>query len=62
MGIPRYLAMEEPVNIALPAWGIGALIALVVLVVCIILLVIGHALTPTLVFGLIAALAVARLT
>jgi hypothetical protein len=49
-------------NIALPAWSIGALIALIVLVICIILLVIGHALTATLVFGLIAALAVARLT
>ena len=49
-------------NIAMPTWGLGALIALVVLVVCLILLVIGHALTATLVFGLIAALAVARLT
>jgi hypothetical protein len=49
-------------NIAMPTWSIGALIALVVLVICIILLVIGHALTATLVFGLIAALAVARLT
>ena len=49
-------------NIAMPAWGLGALIALIVLVLCIILLVIGHALTATLVFGLIAALAVARLT
>jgi hypothetical protein len=49
-------------NIAMPTWSIGALIALIVLVVCIILLVIGHALTATLVFGLIAALAVARLT
>lgn len=47
---------------AMPVWGLGALIALVVLVVCIILLVIGHALTATLVFGLIGALAVARLT
>lgn len=46
----------------MPVWGLGTLIALVVLVVCIILLVIGHALTATLVFGLIAALAVARLT
>ena len=49
-------------NVAMPTWGIGAIIALVVLVLAIILLVIGHALTATIVFGLIAALAVARLT
>lgn len=49
-------------NIAMPVWGIGAIIALVVLILAIILLVIGHALTATIVFGLIAALAVARLT
>lgn len=49
-------------NVAMPVWGIGALIAVVVLVLCIVLLVVGHALTSTIVFGLIAALAVARLT
>lgn len=49
-------------NIAMPTWSIGALIALIVLVVCIILLIVGHAVTATLVFGLVAALAVARLT
>jgi len=45
----------------MPAWGLGALIALIVLVLCVILLVIGHALTPVLAFGLIGALAVAVL-
>ena len=49
-------------NIAMPVWSLGSIIALIVLVLAIILLVIGHALTATLVFGLIAALAVARLT
>lgn len=49
-------------NVAMPVWGIGTIIALVVLVLCIVLLVVGHALTATIVFGLIAALAVARLT
>lgn len=48
-------------NVAMPAWSPGALIAVVVLVICIVLLVIGHAVTATLVFGLIAALAAARL-
>ena len=47
---------------AMPVWGLGTLIALLVLVICIVLLVIGHVLTPVLVFGLIAALALARLT
>lgn len=46
---------------ALPS-SIGALIALVVLVVCIVLAVTGAALTPHIILGLIAALAVARLT
>lgn len=49
-------------NVAMPVWGIGAIIALIVLVLAIILLVIGHALTATIVYGLIAALAVSRLT
>jgi hypothetical protein len=49
-------------NVSMPVWGIGTLIALIVLVIAIILLVVGHALTPHIVFGLIAALAVARLT
>lgn len=49
-------------NVAMPVWGIGAIIALIVLVLAIILLVIGHAITATIVYGLIAALAVSRLT
>jgi hypothetical protein len=49
-------------NVAMPVWGIGTIIALIVLILAIILLVIGHALTATIGFGLIAALAVARLT
>lgn len=46
----------------LPALSIGAIVALIVLVLAIILIVIGHAVSAVLVFGLIAALAVARLT
>lgn len=46
----------------MPVWGLGTLIALVVLVVCIVLAVTGTALTPHIVLGLIGALAVARLT
>lgn len=49
-------------NVAMPAWTLGALIALVALVVCIVLAVAGTALTAHIVLGLIAALAVARLT
>lgn len=45
-----------------PAWGIGTIIALVVLILSVILLVLGHELDNTLVYGLVAALAVARLT
>ena len=62
MGVQTLTTKETEMNIGMPVWGIGAIIALIVLVICIILLVIGHALTATLVFGLIAALAVARLT
>lgn len=46
----------------MPAFTIGAIIAVIVLVLAIILLVLGEALTPLIVFGLIAALAIARLT
>jgi len=44
----------------LPPFGIGGIIAIVVLVLCIIFGIIGH-LSP-LIAGLIAALAIARLT
>jgi hypothetical protein len=43
------------------SFGLGALIALVVLVICIILWVVGKALTDDETLALIAALAVARL-
>jgi len=46
----------------MPAWGLGTLIALIVLVLCIVLAVAGTVLTPHIILGLIAALAVARLT
>jgi hypothetical protein len=49
-------------NLQMPVWSIGAVIAVVVLVLAIILIVLDKALTAPLVFGLIAALAVARLT
>lgn len=42
--------------------GVGGIIAVVVLIVCVVLLIIGQALTPVEILGLIAALAVARLT
>lgn len=41
--------------------GLGWLVALLVLIICIVLMLIGHALTATIVFGLIAAVALARL-
>jgi hypothetical protein len=50
-------------NVVMPTWSIGAIIALVVLVICIILLIVGgHGSPSHLTLGLIAALAVARLT
>lgn len=42
--------------------SLGTVIALLVFIVAVVLLVVGHALTAMIVFGLIAALAVARLT
>jgi hypothetical protein len=48
-------------NLSMPALTLGVLIALVVLVVAIVFLVVGGASTNIL-LGLIAALAVARLT
>lgn len=42
-------------------WGLGGLIAICVLIVAIILMIVGPALTPTLVLGFVAALALARL-
>lgn len=43
-------------------YGIGSIIALIVLVVAIILMIISQSLTPLMVLGFIAALALARLT
>ena len=43
-------------------WGIGGLIAVIVLVVCIVLMIIDKPLSPFMVLGMIAALALARLT
>lgn len=48
-------------NIGGHAFGIGALIALLVLVVCVIFFVVDSELTKEWILGLIAALAVARL-
>lgn len=45
-----------------PVLSLGSVVAIVVLVLAVVLLVVGHALTAMIVFGLIAALAVARLT
>jgi|GEM_PF-4512512 len=42
-------------------WGIGGLIAIVVLIVCIILIIIGKPLEPVMVLGMLAALALSRL-
>jgi len=47
-------------NVNLPA-GLGWLIALLVLIVCLILWVTGHALSDDAILGLVAALAVAIL-
>ncbi len=44
------------------AWSLGAVIALVVLVLCIVLMFIGHGLSTFEVLALLAALALARLT
>jgi uncharacterized membrane protein len=49
------------VNIATPTFTLGALIALIVLIICIVLAV-AHTGPSNIVLGLIAALAVARLT
>jgi hypothetical protein len=49
------------VNVNIPGFGLGWLIALLVLVVCLVLWVSGHALSDDAILGLIAALAVARL-
>jgi hypothetical protein len=43
-------------------WGLGGLIALIVLVVCIVCMVFGRALSPPAILGMLAALALARLT
>lgn len=43
-------------------YSFGSIIALVVLIVCIVLAVIGQAPTAILLYGLLAALALARLT
>lgn len=42
-------------------YGIGWVVALIVLIICVILMFLGTPLTPFQVLGLIAALAVARL-
>lgn len=46
----------------IPPISIGSVIAIIVLVIAIVLMVIDEPLEPVQVFGLIAALAVARLT
>lgn len=48
-------------NVTMPVWSVGALIALIVLVVCIVLFFTGGP-PDDRVLGLIAALALARLT
>lgn len=48
-------------NIAMPAWTIGSVIALVVLIICIVLAVLGEG-PSGITLALIGALAVARLT
>lgn len=42
--------------------GIGAVVAVCVLLLCVVLAVIGQPVTPLLLLGLLGALAVARLT
>lgn len=42
-------------------WGVGFIVALIVLIICVILMFLGAPLTPFQVLGLMAALAVARL-
>jgi len=49
-------------NIQMPVWNLGAVIAVVVLVLALVLLIIGHNPTKELIYGMVAALAVARLT
>jgi len=43
-----------------PSWSLGSIIAIVVLILCIVLMVIGQ--IPVVIGGMIAGLAVARLT
>jgi hypothetical protein len=47
-------------NVTLPSWSIGSVIAVIVLVLVILLLVLGR--MPAMEAGLLAALAIARLT
>lgn len=47
-------------NVTLPSWSIGSVIAIIVLVLAIILIVLGK--MPALEGGLFVALAIARLT
>jgi hypothetical protein len=53
--------LKMPIVISGKSYGLGAIIALVVLLLCVVLAVIGHALTPFLVLVLIALLALAIL-
>lgn len=48
-------------QVNIPGFGIGWIIALLVLVVCLVIWLAGHALSDDLILALIAALAVARL-
>ena len=43
-------------------FSLGAIIAIIVLALCVVLAVLGKPLSPALVLGLVASLAVARLT
>lgn len=43
-------------------WSFGSLIAIVVFIVAVILMILGTSLTPLMVLGFIAALALARIT
>ena len=49
-------------NFTMPAFSIGSLIAVVVLVLSVVLLVIDQPLDKNLILGMIGALAIARLT
>lgn len=52
---------QMPVAFNGRSYGLGSLLALIVLLLCIVFAVLGHALTRLLVLGLIAALALAIL-